>query len=369
MRFVWILVAGLAALTFSSPARSAPSSAEARPAVDLTRWRGAISMPVAGLPYGPRPGAPDNTLFTAQGYDSVFDAETRARARAAFRAEGYTHWPYGPLLQKGYHGWWPDTDFRENPDQFISRARELTAAGIVPVLFLLDDQCVFACEHGGVKRDAIARELTPIYARPEWQETFPIVVAAWEPQWKAADWQWVAKWMADTWPNARRYVHLPSNANAPGRQEEVGDGRAYRNSAALWNPIVPYIHGVLVQNTWIFTGEHVEAGRTREDQFVYDLLDKVRRFRYGSGAAAPKSGLEVDRWNKTRGTDAKPYWQWDGAYATRGAAGQPIDVVAFEYASYVVKRHPDRYAEAKRWGALALTVDGVRGFGDGGPSR
>ena len=98
----------------------------------LRAWRGAISMPVPGLPYGPRPGAPDNTLFTAQGYDSVFDAAARAKARAAFRAEGYTHWPYGPLLQKGYHGWWPDTDFRADPSPFLARAS--SAALSVPLV-------------------------------------------------------------------------------------------------------------------------------------------------------------------------------------------------------------------------------------------
>lgn len=334
---------------------------------ELRAWRGAISMPLAGLPHGPRPGADDNILFTAQGYDSVYDASTRARARAAFRAEGYTHWPYGPLLQKGYHGWWPDTDFRDNPVPFIDRARELIGDGIIPVLFLLDDQCVYACEHGGVNREAIERDLTPLYSRPEWQQTFPIVVAAWEPQWEAADWQWVAEWMARTWPDALRYVHFPSGQGGPGRDEEIGPDGPYPDKAALWNRIIPHIHGYLLQDTWVFTREEVEAGRTREQQFVYDLLDKSRRFRYGSGANAPTSGPEVERWSETRGTDGKSYSQWDGTYLTRSAADRPLDVVAFEYASYIIKRRPEVYDEAKQWGALALTVPGVAGFGDGGP--
>jgi hypothetical protein len=173
--------------------------------------------------------------------------------------------------------------------------------------------------------------------------------------------------MARTWPGALRYVHLPSSQAGPGRDDEIGPDGPYPDSAAMWTAVAPYIHGYLLQDTWVFTGEHVEAGRTRDEQFVYDLLDKSRRFRYGAAHHAPRSGAEVERWNRVRGADGKAFWQWTGSYPTRGAADGPLDIVAFEYASYVIKRHPERYAEAKEWGARALTVPGIAGFGDSGP--
>ena len=111
----------------------------------------------------------------------------------------------------------------------------------------------------------------------------------------------------------------------------------------MWAPVAPYIHGFLMQSTGTFGGDTGD-GRTPEEQFSYDLWDMVRRFDEG-------------------------YAGWP----TAGADGAPVDVVAYEYASYYCfddssQGSPsDVAARAIQWGGIALTVDGVAGFGDGGP--
>ena len=145
----------------------------------------------------------------------------------------------------------------------------------------------------------------------------------------------------------------------------------------MWNQVIPHIHAFLIQESFVFTGDQLDAGRTPEQQFEYDLYDKVRRFTYGSSGtcrAALAAGdiplRTLNRWDETRGTDGKDYCQFDGAYSTTSAAGVPLDVVAYEYQSYRQKTEgAEWYAVGKQWGAIALTVPGVTGFGDGGIVR
>jgi hypothetical protein len=239
-------------------------------------------------------------------------------------------------------------------------------------LFLLDDYGVYADEHGEVNRERIEAELTPLYSQTEWQALFPIVIAAWEPQWSARTFEWVAQWMARVWPRAKRWVHLHSNTGGPGRQSDHrSEGGEFESVADMWNLLIPHLHGYLLQDTRTFTGEEVGPGRTPEQQFVYDLMDKSRRFRYGTGGNAPSSGPEVEQWESVWGDDHKSYQSWDGSYLRQSADGQPFRVVGFEYASYVLKNaaradRPAIEARAQDWGDLARTVNGVTGYGDGG---
>lgn len=60
-------------------------------------------------------------------------------------------------------------------------------------------------------------------------------------------------------------------------------------------------------------------------------------------------------------------------WPTSGAAARPVDVVAFEYASYYCAADDslgppeDIAALALEWGQAALGVGGIMGYGDGGP--
>ena len=301
-----------------------------------------IATTLAPVPCGPRPGAADNAVFTAQYDSSCWTAADRTLARDALRAHGYTHWPIGPLVQNGYHDQYPDSDWLSNPDGFLDNVEELWNNGLYPAIFLLPDTGLCA-DGSSIDRDCVETTLTPIYTSARFQSLARVVVLAWEPSYSADDWQWGVQWMARVFPNALRYIHFPSGHGAPGRGEEMEPNGPYANEAAMWEPVAPYIHGFLMQSTSTFGGETGD-GRTPEDQFVYDLGDFVRRFRDG-------------------------YAGWP----TAGAGGAPIDVVAFEYASYYCNADSsqgsptDVAARAITWGQLAQGVDGVVGFGDAGP--
>jgi hypothetical protein len=51
----------------------------------------------------------------------------------------------------------------------------------------------------------------------------------------------------------------------------------------------------------------------------------------------------------------------------RGADGKLLDVIAGEYSAYFELNDRETEAWGRSWGALAMTIPGVRGFGDGGP--
>lgn len=308
----------------------------------LRAFRGSIATTLAPMPCGPRPDDPTNVVFTAQ-YDSpCWEAEDRTTAREAHHAHGYTHWAMGPIVQNGYHDWYPDTDWRSDPDGFLDRVEELWNDGFYPVIFLMPDTGLCA-DGSSIDHSCVESELEPIYAGARFQSLARIVVLAWEPDYVAADWQWGVQWMERVFPAALRYIHFPSGHGAPGRGSELEPDGPYENEAAMWVPVAPSIHGFLMQATWTFGGE-TDKDRTPLEQFEYDLWDMVRRFQEG-------------------------YAGWP----VTGAGGRAVDVVAFEYASYYCasdgsQGFPEEVAAlAIEWGQAALGVSGVAGYGDGGP--
>jgi hypothetical protein len=327
----------------------------------LRRWRGSISTVLAAIPCGPRPGQANNVLFTDE-YDSpCYSAGDRATMRAAYA--GYTHWPIGPIVGHGYHGSYPNKDFRAHPNVFLDRVEELWTGGFYPVIFLLPDIGGNSGADGRhIDRARIEASLTPIYKTSRFQALARVVVLAWEPEYSASDWQWGVKWMARVFPNALRYIHFPSGHGAPCIGSELSPSL---DEAGCWRAVAPYIHGFLQQETWVFGGL-TNDGRTPEEEFRYDLLDMVRRFTWGSTGACHPTAAFVAAWAKGKPAGRQPCG-WSGNWPTRGAGGKPIDVVAYEYASYFVTTHPDLAPKAVDWGRIALTLPGVAGYGDGGP--
>jgi len=341
------------------------------PNPSLLAWRGAIATVLWGNnPYGPRPNQADNVLFTAQ-YDSPgYDAGRRADMRARYRQHGYTHWTMGPVAQTGYHGQYPDTNWISNPGVFADRCEEIASEFFLNLMLLPDNG--LGANGRQIDRDFVVGVLEPIYRSSRIQAAAKIVTLAWEPDYDAQTYQWGVQWMARVFPNAVRCIHFPSGRGAPGVHADLAsEGGPYPNEASLWVPIQPYIHVFLMQDTWAFEG-NTQDGRTGEQQFQYDLLDKIRRFRYGRGPNAPTSGPEVDLWNATRGASGKGYQNFDGEYLRHGASDEPIKVVGFEYGSYsmnVDRGLGDAFTLADRsraWGRLALEVPHCAGYGDGG---
>ncbi|MCR4300866.1 MAG: hypothetical protein NUV51_04585, partial [Sulfuricaulis sp.] len=329
----------------------------------LRAWRGAISTVLVRIPCGPRPGQADNVLFTDEYDSSCYSAGDRATMRAAYAAFGYTHWPIGPLVGHGYHGDYPSKDFRSHPDRFLDRVEELWQGGFYPAIFLLPDIGGNTGADGRhIDRARVEQSLTPIYRSPRFQALARIVVLAWEPEYSASDWQWGVRWMARVFPHALRYVHFPSGHGAPCLGSELGSSL---DEAGCWRAVAPSIHGFLQQETWVFGGL-TNDGRTPEEEFRYDLLDMVRRFTWGSTGACHPTAAFVAAWAAAKPA-GKPACGWDGSWPTRGASARPLDVVAYEYASYYVYAEPSLASKSIDWGRIALTLPGVAGYGDGGP--
>lgn len=315
----------------------------------LRAWRGSISTTLAPMPCGPRPNQPTNVMFTALFDSSCWTAADRARALAAYTAKSWTHWPIGPIESHGYHSLNPDMSWVDNPDGFADRLEELWRGGKIPVFFALPDTG-FCADGAHIDRDCVERRLTPIYTSPRFQALVRIAVAAWEPEYSSADEVWAAQWLARVFPKAYRGLHLPSGHSAPCLGSElVEGGGSIRDEGACWERVAPYIHFYLQQETWTFGGE-AAPGRTGKQQFLYNVWDTSHRFA-------------------------------EGSWPAKGADGKPIDVVAFEYASYYVTNDPARAKEADEWGDAAIasapftdsvtgkTIDPARyltGYGDGG---
>lgn len=310
---------------------------------DLRSWCGSIATTLWAHESGIRPGRADNALFTAEYMNPAYDATARAQMRAAYP---YTHWALNPLVAGGYSGYWGPTDWSATPGAYLDRVAELWQAGKVPVVFALDDTGRWA-NGRRINREAVERDLTPLYSQPQWQALVRVVALAWEPDYEAADWQWAVRWLARVFPRALRYVHFPSGHGAPGQGYELASNGPYASEAAMWVPVAPYIHGLLLQDTYAFIDAGTpDDGRTNEQQVLYDAADFVRRFRDG-------------------------YAGWPRV----GADGKPVDVVMFEYGSYALfNGGPARFgtfaaaaASSYEMGRQLLDVPGLAGIGDGGP--
>jgi hypothetical protein len=300
---------------------------------ELRAFRGAISTVRLGIPLGPRPGKADNTLFTPM-YGCYSPAD-RARMRAAYKRRGYTHWPIGPLITGTYHGKYPDDNELADPDRFEDLLEELWNDGLVPVVFLLplDRRCGLGND-GAIDWQVVERVLTPLYRTARFQRLARVVVLAWEPndgKIIATQAQWVAavRWMARVFPHALRYIHMTAGQDAPCDNPGA--------EAAAWHAVAPYLHGWLVQDGNFGGPDPNRAG-----------LDKFR-----SHLRSAVAHLHAGR---------------DGWPTISATPGRPLDIVAFEYASYWSFWNNRPESEARRWGEAAVNVDGIAGFDDGGPS-
>lgn len=308
----------------------------------LRTWRGAISTVLAPMPCGPRPHQPDNVVFTAQIDSPCWDAAARKIAFDAYRKHGYTHWVMGPMVQTGYHGRYPDTDWRKDPDKFFDRVEEVWREIGPPGIFTIPDNGV--CATGSdVDVECLEREFGHIYRSPRAQRLFRIVLGQWEPCcWSPETHGKVAKLLESWFPHAIRAIHLQSNYVAPCTGDDMKQ-RGWKSAAQCWDAAhMELWHQVWLQESWTFLAEPwaVDPLRTPEEQFVYNLWDAERRIRQGHDDYRPRSS-------------------W--------GPGVPLDIIAFEYASYAVTPDPSKASWAIDWGRLALGVKGIRGFGDGGP--
>jgi len=286
-----------------------------------------------------------NYLFTPT--YPTFPPEQRARIRAEYKARGYTHYPIGPVWERGYPGW-KGHDYRGRMDEWVALLEELWRDDLIPVVWLLPDGPFNTTDAAGEHDNPLSMAkveagLTPLYQRPDVQRVTCVVVLGWE----VTDHDWIHTmaratealiWQARVFPKAYRYWHPAADNQAPCHPAVEGEDCALK----AWRAMVPYLHGEWWQTGapggWLDPLREKSLHKAREAQFLAALRKEVARFQsdlYATG------GL-------------------------RGADGKPLDVIYGEGSAYFELN--DRKTEdwGREWGRLAMTVPGVRGFGDGG---
>lgn len=240
MPSIWLAVVGAALAATAAwlpPAHADPSTI---PLAELARVRGAMWSARLDVPFGPRPGRPDNIIATS--YFDSYSSEDQARIIAALKARGYTHVVVGPLVDTGgYHKQFHPHDWRGAAfDRFLDQLQTFWDNGLAPIVFIHPDGWTF---------ERTRDEFTPLLKRERAQRLIRIAVpTGWEPtrhDWSSCTWAAFAEWARQTLPNALILIHTVSDADAPsGRDARCTDA----DPAVAWARVAPNVHGWLIQN-------------------------------------------------------------------------------------------------------------------------
>ena len=154
-------------------------------------------------------------------------------------------------------------------------------------------------------------------------------------------WVGMCQWMAQTFPQALRLIHMIADTDAPVGQDD--DVKGITNGQG-WANVVPYLHGWLVQNAGYTDG----ASPIPSEEFRLNFANQFNPMVHGSFP---------DRF-----TNGYAGWPTTSAWGDRGLIALPG-----EYAAYGLywKNFPDD--EAVSLGRSAMNA-GAIGFFDGGSS-
>lgn len=296
----------------------------------LRAIKGAIWPTRSAVQFGPRPGQPDN--ITDTGCENYTPTDL-ATAKSATATRRYTHVQVGPFIDPGYHGEYPPVDFRINADAVLAWLEGWWTAGFAVVAFIGPDNWT----------TADMEMLEPIFTQPRWQAVLKMIVPyGWEPSKDTSNADFVARfrWARRIFPNALQYIHLASDFDAPGNNEDFTPGQSgYIGYAEAWARVVPYLTGFLIQNGpyGVAPDDDPTLKKNFGDQFRADVRGSLRN-RFVNGYAG---------------------------WPTFSANGGSLDLVAAEQTSYYAywNNLPETISQA--WGHVAM-ANGADGFFDGG---
>lgn len=309
-------------------------------------------------------------LFTPT-YASM-DAEMRALVRREYAARGYTHFILGPVYERGYPGW-AGHDYRGRPEAWAALHEELWRDNLIPMLWVIPDgpYNIRRGEPGEWNNPLdvgfLDAELGAFFRHPEIQRTTCLVTLGWE----VTDRGWIktigrarqaAIWLASVFPTQYRYWHAAVDNGAGCDYGEDGEGC----ERAFWSEIGRWFHGQFWQtgtsggwnlhqrrdaecDAGLFPPSAWQCRPTRKPE-VFD--DRVAQF-------YENLQYEVMRFHSG-------HYKAGGI---RGADGKLLDVIAGEYSAYFELNDGESEEWGRAWGRRAMTVPGVRGYGDGGVNR
>lgn len=296
----------------------------------LRAIKGAIWPTRGPMPFGPRPGQPDNIIDTGC---EAYSAADLATARGILTGRRYTHVQMGPFIDPGYHGQYPAVDFRNNPGEVLALIESWWNAGLAVVSFIGPD---------GWTTDQM-RTLEPIFRQPRWQAALKMIVPmGWEPSEDTSNAAFVERfqWAREVFPNALQYIHLAADFDAPGNNDDFTPGQpGYIGYAEAWARVVPYLTGFLIQNG------------------PYD----------SAPSAAPTLATNFGNQFRAdvRGTLRDRFVNGYAGWPTTCATGEPLDLIAAEQTSFRAYWNNLPEDVSQDWGALAM-ANGAHGYFDGG---
>lgn len=331
-----------------------------KPLAELAKLRGAMWTARLDLPYGPRPNQDDNCICID--YFECFSPSDQDRIIANYGPTSkrrYNAAPLGPIVDAGYHGQLPSTDWRD-PQAFngvyLYSAAKLERAGIGAVHFLRPDR---GCMGLDWTVEDLDRELTPLFSTPRAQALMQRVILGWEPGPKYfydnAWWVEMVKWMARVFPNALRGIHMVSDCDAPVGGDD--DKKGISNGQG-WANVAPYIHIWLVQNAgYIEEGHEIPSAA-----FLKNFTDQFNQNIRGSFYDRFKTGGPSGDWPTTSAWSALPS---ELRPVLNGAPYEGILAMPGEYAAFADYWQNWDEAYSQMIGQAAMDV-GAYGFFDGG---
>lgn len=237
-------VKGLHNFFTGTPAHVDPSNI---PLKQLAAFRGAMwpqgpASSCGGLPFGPRPGQPDNIIATD--FMANYSPEQQLCIVTELRARGYTHVVMGPIVDSdGYHGTYAAHDWRGAAfETFLDTMQFFWDHGLAPVVFIHPDGWTLAQ----------TQELTPLFTSARAQRLMRIVIpSGWEPtryDWSSCTWAGYVSWARATWPNALVGIHTTADVDAPVGTDALCDDNGKPNGLGWQRVADAGLHVWLVQN-------------------------------------------------------------------------------------------------------------------------
>lgn len=156
--------------------------------------------------------------------DSLWRLSESAAQRVLdhYKSLGYTEVPVGPVVEYGYNGQVPDTDWRNDPDGFARFLIWLKVKnGMAFTLFVLPNMAPWwKGGRNGWHLDLVRRDFKAIYTHPVVQALTTHVNQCWEEVARIADMCAVFDLLTEWFPNAERGYHNPTGHLGPGESDE-----------------------------------------------------------------------------------------------------------------------------------------------------
>ncbi len=226
-------------------------------------------------PHGPNPGAADNRVFMDE-LEQFSDADV-TRLLDQYQGDGYESVTLGPAYGLGYHEQYGDTDWMSDPTRIIAIMRECKRRGLGITLAVLPDCPPYYW--GTWDWEAVERDLTPLYSRPEFQQMVDVIQIEWEINTTNAEACKAGAYVARVFPHALVYYwHTPPGHSAPGLSSELQPTGPFPDEQAMWDTFEAAVKAVRpdAKVGWAMQDDSIYMQELTLEQKMENFANNVR---------------------------------------------------------------------------------------------